>query len=132
MLGSADALNVCCSPAYFVRETRFALEVFVTVKYPLFEPVTRTLIRFPRSFRVSLYFDFVAPLIAFPLRSHRYFSVTLAGFHVPGLTASFFPTFAVPLIFGFGVAVNFFATVYCNVRIVSLPATSTARSLTRC
>lgn len=45
-------------------------EVLFSVEYPLRLPVTRTEIFLFRSFEVSLYCDFLAPLIALPLRNH--------------------------------------------------------------
>ena len=54
----------------------------------------------PLSADFSTYVAFVAPLIAFPDRYHRYVNLTLEGAHFPAFAVSFLPTLTEPVIFG--------------------------------
>ena len=54
----------------------------------------------------TLYFAFVAFLIALPSRSHLKAVAVGAGDQEPGLQVSVLPTFAVPATFGFAVFVK--------------------------
>src|SRR5690606_25263483 len=87
-----------------------ALEVFLTLVYPVFEYVTLTVIFFPRCTFAILYVDFVAPLIALPFEYHWYLYFSPAP--AAGFAVSFFPTFIVPLIFGAAGFIVPFATVF--------------------
>ena len=64
---------------------------------------------------ISLYFAFVAPGIATPLRYHCHTTVTGFGFQVFTFAFNVLPTFAVPEIVGLWTVVNFFAAATTTV-----------------
>ncbi|RZI96462.1 MAG: hypothetical protein EOO67_00195 [Microbacterium sp.] len=64
-------------------------------------PVTLTLILVPRCAAFSVYTFLVAPAMRAPFAYHWYVRA-VPDVHVPGRAVSFFPTFAVPEIFGVG------------------------------
>ena len=86
--------------------------------YPVFEPVTRTVIVLPRCVDVSLNVDAVAPEIATPPANHWNANV-VPVVHVLGFAVNVDPTTADPVIVGVATVATFndrlevFATLVC-------------------
>ena len=81
-------------------------DVFATVPYPDFLPVTVTVIVLPLCADVGVNDDVVAAAIAFPDAYHWYVNV-IPAVHVPREATSFFPTAGVPVIVGVRARVTF-------------------------
>jgi len=75
-------------------------DVFTTVVYAVFDPVTRTATVVPRADAGTVHAALVAPGTAAPPTSHWYFSDTGDGPHVPGVAVSVEATATDPEIVG--------------------------------
>lgn len=100
LIAGRRALNV---PAATVLVVELVTDLVV---YPVREPVTVTVSRFPFADAGTTKLLDVWVEMVVPFAFHTYFTDDGDGDHVPRVTVSVLPTWAVPLIAGFGAAVN--------------------------